>query len=99
MIPPTTEIFPGGSTDEPWPKADGDRILEVEYLAGGAYAATDGEGEISIRVDGEDCEPIVVGHPGLQELTLHQRTERHALEIEPSSRIRVYSLQFVAGVP
>jgi hypothetical protein len=99
VIPPTPELFPGGSTEEPWPKAEVDRELELTYEAGGAYAATDGEGEIAIRVDGEPRDPVEVTHPGLQELTLHPRTERHRLELIPSSSIRLYSVQFAPGIP
>ena len=73
--------------------------LELDYEAGGAYAATDGEGAIAIRVDGEPRDPIEVTRPGLQELTAHERTERHALRLEPSPGLLVYSIQFAAGGP
>jgi hypothetical protein len=99
VVPPTAEIFPGGSTEEPWPTAEADRSLQIEYRAGGAYAATDGEGEISIRVDGEPRDPIEVSHAGLQQLTLHHRTERHLLQLEPAPGLLIYSIQFAAGIP
>ena len=99
VIAPTPEIFPGGSTEEPWSSAEGDGSIEVDYEAGGAYAATDGEGRIAVTIDGEEQEPIEVAHPGLQELTLHERTERHALRIEPSPGLLIYSIQFAAGLP
>jgi len=99
VIAPTPEVFPGGSTEDPWPQADADRRLELSYQAGGAYAATDGEGEIAIRMDGERMDPVRVTHPGLQELTSHGRTERHALELEPSPGLLIYSIQFAAGIP
>ena len=99
VIPPTQEIFPGGSTEEPWPRADADSVLELEYEAGGAYAATDGEGEIAIRVDGEPRGPIDVSHPGLQELTSHELTEHHGLHLEPSPGLLVYSIQFAPAPP
>jgi hypothetical protein len=99
VIAPTPEIFPGGSTEEPWSSTDREPSLEIEYRAGGAFAATDGEGRIGIRVDGDEREPIEIAHPGLHELTAHERTERHSLELEPSSRLLVYSLQFSAGIP
>jgi hypothetical protein len=99
VIPPTPEVFPGGSTEEPWVAGEGDATIELEYEAGGAYAATDGSGEIAIRVDGADRDPIEVSDPGLDELTAHERTEHHSLELEPSAGLRVYSIQFAAGVP
>jgi hypothetical protein len=99
VIAPTEELFPGGSSEEPWPHTDTERRLEVLYEAGGAYAATDGEGEIALRLDGEAREPIVVDAPGLQELTLHDHTEKHRLELEPSPGLLIYSIQFAAGIP
>jgi hypothetical protein len=99
VIAPTPELFPGGSTEEPWSSTDGESSLELEYEAGGAYAATDGQGKIAMRVDGNEREPIEIADPGLHELTSHERTERHSLELEPSSELLVYSLQFSAAVP
>jgi hypothetical protein len=99
VIPPSAEIFPGGSTEEPWPTTEADPTLGISYQAGGAYAATDGGGEISIRVDGEARDPIEVSHPGLQQLTVHDRTERHRLELEPAPGLLIYSIQFAAGLP
>jgi hypothetical protein len=99
VIPPTPEIFPGGSTEEPWSSTEGEHSIEFEYQAGGAYAATDGEGRIALRVDGDEREPIEVTYSGLQELTTHERTERHTLRLEPSPGLLVYSIQLAAGVP
>jgi hypothetical protein len=99
VIAPTPEMFPGGSTEEPWSSTEGESSLELAYEAGGSYAATDGEGRIEIRVDGEARDAIEVTHPGLQELTVHERTERHTLRLEPSPGLLVYSIQFAAGVP
>jgi hypothetical protein len=99
VIAPTPELFPGGSTEDPWSSTGGEPSLELEYEAGGAYAATDGRGQIAIRMDGNEREPIEIAHPGLHKLTSHERTERHSLELEPSSGLLVYSLQFSAGIP
>jgi hypothetical protein len=99
VIPPTAEIFPGGSTEEPWPKTEADDVIELKYEAGGAFAATDGEGQIAISVDNGPRRTIEVSHPGLQELASHERTERHSLQLELSPGLFVYSIQFAAGVP
>jgi hypothetical protein len=99
VIAPTPEVFPGGSTEEPWSSTEGAPALEIAYEAGGAYAATDGEGWIAIRIDGENRDPIDVTHPGLHELTAHESNERHTLELRPDPGLLVYSLQFAAGVP
>jgi hypothetical protein len=99
VIAPTPEIFPGGSTEEPWSNTEGNPSLQLEYEAGGAYAATDGEGRIEVSLDGEPRDAIEIAHPGLQELIAHERTERHALELRPSPGLLIYSIQFAAGVP
>ena len=96
---PDPGALPGRRHRDPWPTAEADRTLRLDYQAGGAYAAVDGDGEISVRLDGVPLAPVPVAHPGLRELTAHQRTERHTLELEPSSRLRIYSIQFSAGVP
>jgi hypothetical protein len=99
VIPPTAEIFPGGSTEEPWSSSPDDPSLEFEYTAGGAYAATNGVGEIAIGLDGEARDPIEVTYSGLQELTIHDHTEHHTLALEPSPNLPIYSIQFAAAVP
>ena len=99
VIAPTPEVFPGGSTEEPWSSTDGDPSLEIEYEAGGAYAATDGEGRIEISVDGEATGPIEVTHPGLQELDCARANRAPHRRAGPDPGLLVYSLQFAAGVP
>jgi hypothetical protein len=99
VIAPSPELFPGGSTEEPWSSRVGDAALELGYEAGGAYAATDGEGAIALHVDGDERAPIQVTNSGLQELTRHERTERHKLHLEPSPGLLIYSVQFAAEVP
>lgn len=94
VIAPTPEQFPGGSTEEPWSRAEGDPGLEVPYEAGGTYAAADGDGEIAVGLDGDPREPVPVTGPGLVELTAHDRSEHHRLELGPSPGVRIYSLQF-----
>src|SRR6185295_5798510 len=52
VIPPTPELFPGGSWQEPWTAGDDGEVLAFDYQAGGAYATVEGEGEIEVEVDG-----------------------------------------------
>jgi hypothetical protein len=99
VIAPSPELFPGGSTEEPWSSSKDAGPLGFEYEAGGAYAATDGEGSIALSVDGAKAVPIEVKHPGLQELTSHERTERHSISLEPSPGLLIYSIQFAAALP
>ena len=99
VIAPTEELFPGGSTEEPWSRPEGGSPLEFAYEAGGAHAAVDGEGEISIEVDGTHRDPLPVTRPGLVELTAHDRTESHRLVLAPTPGVRIFSIQFAAAPP
>jgi hypothetical protein len=96
VVAPTPEHFPGGGPERPGPK--GERI-ELDYEAGGAYAAVDGQGEIAAHLDRAPLDSIVVSQPGLYEIAVHERTERHSLELEPSSEVSIYSVQFAAAPP
>jgi hypothetical protein len=97
VIAPTPEQFPGGSTEEPWSPTAETPSIALSYQAGGAYAAVDGAGEIAVRLDDAELEPVRVAQPGLVELTVHERTERHRMALAPSSELRIYSLQFAAA--
>jgi hypothetical protein len=96
VVAPTPEYLPGGSLRQP---LRGPGELRVEYEAAGAYAAADGDGEIAIRLDGDRLDPVAVSHPGLFELTAHELTERHTLDLELSAGVIAYSVQFAAGPP
>jgi hypothetical protein len=93
--PPTPEVFPGGSWDQPWEGGE----LTVEYEAGGAYATVEGEGTLSFSVDGAGSQSIPVETPKLYTLTEHDRHEPHTLRLEPGEGLRIWSLSFAAGVP
>lgn len=95
VIPPTPELFPGGSWEQPW---EGDE-LEVPYEAGGAYATVEGNGELAPVLDGEPLDPIAVDGPTLYPLAEHPRHEAHNLTLRPSAGLRVWSVSFAAGVP
>jgi len=97
VMPPSDEVFPGGSRSEPWRGGGG--ALEAAYAAGGAYASIDGEGELRVATDGAEVRAIAVDAPGLYELDAHPRHERHRLRLEADAGIEVYSLSFAAGVP
>jgi hypothetical protein len=50
-------------------------------------------------LDGKPREPVRVTRPGLLELSVHARTERHRLKLGPSPQVRIYSIQFAAAPP
>ena len=99
VVPPSEEVFPGGSPTEPW-RAGPDRpALVLEYEAGGAYAALDGAGEVLVALDGGEPRRLVADGPGLYELSTHPRHEQHRLELRPSEGVRVWSVAYAPGVP
>jgi hypothetical protein len=97
VAPPSEEVLPGGSLTEPW-GGDG-RALELAYAAGGAHASIDGEGELRVAVDGGDPRSLAVAAPGLYDLAVHPRHERHSLRLEAGPGVDVYSVSFSAGLP
>ncbi len=99
VVPPTGELFPGGSASEPWRATPQQPSLEVAYEAGGAHATLDGEGELKASLDGGEPARLAIDAPGLYELAEHPRHERHRLELRPSGGLRIWSVSFAAGVP
>ncbi len=98
VIAPTPELFPGGSVEEPLTAADRE-VIALDYAAGAAFAAVDGEGTIAVTVDGERHEELAVAGPGLVELASGDRHGEHSLELELSAGLRIWSISFAAGVP
>lgn len=99
VMPPTEELFPGGSWERPWTAGEDGGELEIRYEAGGAYATVEGKGEIAVSLDGGSAEPVPVHGPALYTLAEHPRHERHTLTLHPSSMLRIWSVSFSAGVP
>jgi hypothetical protein len=98
VMPPTPELFPGGSWERPWTVGEDGERLEVPYEAGGAYATVEGTGQLTVDLDG-DSSPIEVDGPALYALAEHPRHERHRLVLRPSSGLRIWSVSFAAGLP
>jgi hypothetical protein len=99
VAPPSPEVFPGGSARDPWATPGSDEPLELEYEAGGAHASVDGEGELRLQLDREPERAISVPAPGLIELAVHPRHERHRLRLFVGEGVDLYSVSFSAGVP
>jgi hypothetical protein len=98
-MPPTEELFPGGTWERPWIAAGGAAELEISYEAGGAHATIEGEGEVQVSLDGAAASSLVVDGPSLYPLAEHTHHEAHTLHLRPSSGLRVWSVSFAAGVP
>ena len=95
VMPPTPELFPGGSWEQPW---EGEE-LEVPYEAGGAYVTVEGSGKLQLALDGSELAPIDIDGPGLYELSNHPGHESHRISLRPSSTIRILSVSFPAAMP
>jgi len=96
---PTPEIFPGGSPAEPWTVTAGDSRLEFDYEAGEAWVVVDGEGSVSVSIDGELEAAVQVPPAGLVKLTGKGRHEAHRIELDASEGVRVWAISFAPGTP
>jgi len=95
VMPPTPELFPGGSWEQPWTGGE----LELDYEAGGAHATVEGQGTLAVAIDGTETHQHQIDGPRLYTLAEHQRHESHRLTLEPSSGLQIWSVSFSAGVP
>jgi hypothetical protein len=95
VMAPTPELFPGGSWEQPWQGGE----LELDYEAGGAFATVEGEGTLTVTVDGNESHQLPINGTRLYELTEHERHQAHHLKLEPSDGLRIWSISFSAGVP
>jgi len=95
VMPPTPEIFPGGSWKQPWEGGE----LTVEYESGGAYATVEGEGELSLSLDDGEPQSIPIEGSKLYPLAEHPRHESHNLVLDATDGVCVWSVSFAAGVP
>lgn len=96
VMPPTKEIFPGGSWEVPWTTGE---ELAIEYAAGSAHATVEGEGELQMKLDGASRTFPVGPTPGLCLLAEHPHHEAHRLVIRPDPSVKIWSVSFAAGVP
>jgi hypothetical protein len=98
VAPPTEELFPGGGPGEPWRPDGPEAALAIDYAAGGAFAAVDGEGTLAVSVDGGPARTIGVDAPGLYALAEHPRHQAHRLELRADG-VDLYSVGFAAAPP
>jgi hypothetical protein len=98
VMPPSEELFPGGSWERAWVAGEDGDELEMPYAAGGAHATIEGVGGLELELDGVTSRLAVDG-PALYPLAEHPRHEAHTLVLRPSPGLRVWSVSFAAGVP
>jgi len=100
VMPPSAELFPGGSWEEPFiaGREDGGDEIDVPYAAGGLYVTAEGEGEIEVEHDDGPAESIEITAPGLYALAEHSGHEPHRVGLRPAPGVRIWSVSFAAGV-
>jgi hypothetical protein len=98
VMPPTQELFPGDSWEQPWIAGEHGNRLEIPYEAGGAFSTVEGTGELSVELDGT-ASSIEVDGPALYTLAEHPRHEQHQLLLKPDEGLRIWSISFAAGLP
>lgn len=99
VMPPTEEVFPGGSWEQPWVAMAAESELTIEYAAAAASATVEGEGELRISIDGGEARSIAIDGARLYGLAEHERHEAHRLTLTASEGLRIWSVSFAAGLP
>ena len=99
VMPPTPELFPGGSWERPWIAGEDGEVLKVDYQAGGAHATVEGAGEIAVDLDGTAAGTVTIAGPALYPLAEHTQHESHRLTLRPSPGLKIWSVSFAAGMP
>ncbi len=99
VMPPTSEVLPGGSPEEPWTAESENEVLEVAYEAGGVAVSVDGVGMLAVSIDGSAEREFDVGAPGIYELASHARHEAHTLTLRAAPSLRIHAITFAAGLP
>jgi hypothetical protein len=99
VMPPTPELFPGGSWEQPWVSSEESAELSVEYAGGGAYVTVEGAGELRVEIDGAERQPIPIDGPRLYLIVEHERHEAHGLTLKAEGELRIWSISFAAALP
>ena len=94
---PSDEVFPGGSYDRPWTPSEPGEPLIVEYAGGGAWAALDGAGTVSVASTASPQPTSRLREPGLYELASHDRHGMHEVRLDLDGEVRIWSLAFTPG--
>jgi hypothetical protein len=98
VMPPTPELIPTGSLEEPFVVEREDQGMDIPYAAAGVFVTAEGEGEIRLEYDNVEVDPVEVTNPGLYALAEHPRHEPHRVGVRPKPGMRLWSVSFAPGV-
>ncbi len=98
VMPPSNELIPTGSLEEPFVVERDDQGMEIPYAAGGVYVTAEGEGDIRLIFDNDPVNPVEVTNPGLYALAEHEWHEPHRIGILPEPGMRIWAVSFAPGV-
>ncbi len=94
VIAPTPERV--AADGRPWTSEDG-AVHGEDYEAAEAWATVAGEGELRVIVDGAAPRKLAIEGAGLYPLARHNSHGKHALTIEISPGLAVWSISFAPG--
>ncbi len=94
VIAPSPERI--AADGRPWTCEDG-AAHDEDYEAAAAWATIEGEGEVTVSVDGGSPRAVAVDGAGLYPLAEHGSSGSHSLRLEISPGVAVWSISFAAG--
>ena len=92
VVPPGAELMP--AVDRPWTIAENGDFIEIQYDGGGIHVTAEGEGEISLVLDGKVAGSVAIEGPGLYTLAEHDVHGTHRVEMTLKGSPAIWSLSF-----
>ncbi len=92
VVPPGAELMPAG--ERPWTIADDGDFIEIQYDGGGIHATAEGEGELSLVLDGGMASQVEIEGPGLYTLAEHDVHGTHRIELTLRGSPEIWSFSF-----
>ncbi len=92
VVPPGAELMPAG--DRPWTIADDGDFIEIQFDGGGIHATAEGEGGISLVLDGSPAGTVEIDGPGLYELAEYEFHGTHRVELTLTGSPAIWSFSF-----
>jgi hypothetical protein len=95
VVPPGAELNPAG--ERPWTVAEDGDFIEIRYDGGGIHTTAEGEGEISLILDGKLASTVVIDGLGLYTLAEHDVHGTHRVELTLKGSPEIWTFSFSAA--